>query len=129
MKTKNFTYETPEKQDDFIQSLCIDELKTSFIGKSVFTQKVNENITNADEYLKADREIQDLQINELVNFVKSAKQSAQNKTIQYKIIQTGLDENTIHLIETNKHRATLGQLISYCEGMKISYKEFLPELY
>ena len=129
MKNNNLQYKTTEQQDDFIQSLTIDELKTSFVGKSIAIQKADENIESFDEYLETDNEIQNLQINELRNFVKSEKQQKQKFTIQYKITQTGLDKNTIQLIENNKHRATLGQLISYCKGLKISYKEFLPELY
>ena len=129
MKTNNFTYKTPEEQDDYIQLMSIDELKTSFVGKSIFTEKTNENIEIEDEYIDTDEEIQNLQINELKNFVNSTKQKKQNNTLQYKIVHTGLDKNTILLIETNKHRATLGQLISYCKGLKISYQEFLPELY
>ncbi len=49
--------------------------------------------------------------------------------MQDKIIQTGLNENTILLIETNKYRATLAELISYCKGLNISYRQFLPELF
>lgn len=126
MKTNNFTNKTSAQQDDYIQSLSIDELKSSFVGKSVFIG--NENITMADEYVETDVEIQNLQINELRNFVNNAGQPEQKYTIQYKITHTGLDENTILLIETNKYRATLEQLISYCKGLKINYEEFLPEL-
>ena len=129
MKIDNFTYETVEQQDDYIQSLNLDELKTSFAGKSVFTQNANENITITDDSTETDEEIQNLQVNELRKFVNTAKQNNEKYTIQYKITQTGLDENTILLIETNKYRATLEQLISYCKGLKISYKSFLPELY
>ena len=129
MKTSNLTYETAELQDGYIQSLSIEELKTSFIGKPVFTQSSDENIVTGDQVLETDEEIQNLQINELKNFVNKTKQINEKDTIQYKIIQTGLNENTILLIETNKYRATLEQLISYCNGLEISYKDFLPELY
>ncbi len=129
MKTNNLTYETTEKQDDYIQSLSINELKNSFVGKSVFKEQTNSDIAISDEYLETDEKIQNLQINELRNFVNTTKQNKEKYTIQYKITQTGLNENTILLIETNKYRATLEQLISYCKGLKISYKSFLPELY
>ncbi len=129
MKTNNLINDTAEQQDSYIQSLSINELKTSFTGKPVFTQNINENITIAENSTETDKEIKNLQINELRNFVNTAKQKEQKYTIQYKIAQTGLDENTILLIETNKYRATLEQLISYCKGLRISYKSFLPELY
>ena len=75
MKNNNLTYETAEQQDDYIQSLSIDELKTSFVGKSVFTQ--NENVAITDESTKADEEMQNLQINELRNFVNLSKKKEQ----------------------------------------------------
>ena len=128
MKNNNL-YKTTEQQDNFIQSLSIDELKTSFVGKSIAIQKADENIASFDDYLDTDNEIQNLQINELRNFVNITKQKEEKQTIQYKITHTGLDENTILLIETNKYRATLEQLINYCNGLKISYKHFLPELF
>ena len=129
MKTNNFIYQTTEQTDNDIQSLSIEDLKTSFIGEFVPIGIANENIAITDEYIETDEEIQNLQIDELRNFVMSAKQKEQKDTIQYKITQTGLNENTILLIETNKYRATLEQLISYCKGLRISYKEFLPELF
>ncbi len=124
MKTNNFTYETPEKQDDFIQSLNISEIKANLIGKSVL--KAKTEAAEPDESNKIDFEIQNLSVSELKNLSKG---DTQKNSIQYKIIQTGLDENTILLIETNKYRATLQELISYCKGLNISYKKFLPELF
>lgn len=58
------------------------------------------------------------------NFVNFVKFPEQDLTIQYKISHTGLDENTILLIETNKYRATLEQIISYCRGLKLIIKNF-----
>ncbi len=129
MINSDLTYKTAEQQDDYIQKLSIQELRTSFAGKSIFTKNVNKNITIVDNSTEKDREIQNLQINELRNFVNTAKHKQEKYTIQDKVKQTGLDENTILLIERNKYKATLEQLISYCKGLRISYKLFLPELY
>ncbi len=124
MRTNNFTYETPEKQDDFIQSLNISEIKVNLIGKSVF--KAKSEVVEPNEYKGIDFEIQNLSVSELKKLAKPDKQKI---SIQHKIIQTGLDANTILLIETNKYRATLEELMSYCKGLNISYKKFLPELF
>lgn len=128
MKTNNYTNKTPEQLDDFIQSLSIDDLKLSFIGSSIYTE-LNDDLKLVDEFSETDENIQDLQLSDLRNFVNFVKFPEQDLTIQYKISHTGLDENTILLIETNKYRATLEQIISYCRGLKINYKEFLPELF
>lgn len=124
MKTNNFTYETPEKQDDFIQSLDISDIKRDLIGKSIL--KTKNDIDEHNEYLDTDFNIQNLTIEELKQLSKKEKS---NISIQYKIVQTGLDENTILLIETNKYRATLEELMCYCNGLNISYRKFLPELF
>lgn len=103
--------------------------KKSFVGKSISIKQTESDIAASDEYYETDEEIQNLQITELRNFVNTAKQNEEKYTIQDKIIQTGLNENTILLIETNKYKATLEQLMSYCKDLKISYKSFLPELF
>jgi len=124
MKNNNFTYETPEKQDEFIQSLSISDIKTNLTGKSVLKTKPKTDEPN--EYIEMDFELQNLSISELKQL---QEQENFNASMQYKIIQTGLDENTILLIETNKYRASLAELISYCRGLNISYRKFLPELF
>ncbi len=122
MKINNFTYETPEKQDDFIQSLDISILKTDLIGKYKFKAKpVNNELA---DYSDNDFEIQNLSIDSLKEISVQ-----ENTSMQYKITRTGLNENTILLIETNKYRATLAELMRYCKGLNISYRKFLPELF
>lgn len=124
MKTNNFTYKTAEQQDDFIQSLNVADIKSRIIGQSIMVGKAGTE--NEEEYSETDLEIQNLSLNELKQLSKSEKPTT---SIQYKITQTGLDENTILLIETNKYRATLAELMSYCRGLNISYRKFLPELF
>jgi hypothetical protein len=124
MKTNNFTYKTAEQQDDFIQSLNVADIKSRIIGQSIMVGKAGTE--NEEEYSETDLEIQNLSLNELKQLSKPEKPTT---SIQYKITQTGLDENTILLIETNKYRATLAELMSYCRGLNISYRKFLPELF
>ncbi len=124
MKISDFAYETPEKQDDFIQSLDISDIKANLIGQSVL--KAEPNANKLDEYSEVDFEIQNLRIEELKQLSKKEETEI---SMQYKITQTGLNENTILLIETNKYKATLAELMSYCKGLGISYRKFLPELF
>ena len=76
--------------------------------------------------LESDFEIQNLPISKLKQISKPEKHTY---SVQYKITNTGLDANTILLIETNKYRATLHELMMYCKGLHISYNVFLPELF
>ncbi len=124
MKNNKLAYETLEKQDDLIQSLDVSDIKTDLIGKSLFRAKPVGN--NSDEYIESDFAIQNLTTDELKQL---SGQEKLNISMQDKIIQTGLNENTILLIETNKYRATLAELIRYCKGLNISYRQFLPELF
>jgi len=127
MKT-NFIYETPEEQDDLIQSLSISDLKANLIGKSVFKGKP-DNVAIQEDYSDLDFELQNLTIDELKQLAVKSVNNFEKYPIRYKIVQTGLDANTILLIETNKYRATLQELMLYCKGLNISYKSFLPELF
>jgi len=61
----------------------------------------------------------------IVNIIDKAKQTP----IYEKQKITGLDEITINKIETNKFSATLQDIITYCQKLKIPYTDFIPELY
>jgi hypothetical protein len=124
MKTNNFTYTTQEQQDDYIQSLSVSDIKNVFVGNSILVGKAGTEIE--EECFDTDFEIQNLSMSELKELSKPKKQTF---SIQYKIAHTGLDANTILLIETNKYRATLHELMLYCKGLNISYRNFLPELF
>ena len=124
MNTNNFTYQTPEQQDDFIQSLNVSDIKNDIVGQSIMVGKAGAK--NEEEYLDTDFEIQNMSFNDLKQISEPKKETY---SIQYKITHTGLDANTILLIETNKYRATLQELMLYCKGLNISYKKFLPELF
>ncbi len=124
MTDNNHIEKTIEQQDDFIQSLSVLDIKKDLIGEPVLRSKNAKSVDN--EYLKSDFEIQKLTINELKELSSLEKSSF---SMKYKIAKTGLDENTILLIETNKYRATLAELMSYCKGLNISYRQFLPELF
>ena len=124
IKTKNLTYETIEQQDNFIQSLSISDIKNQIIGQEITVDKII--IEQENEDFESDFEIQNLSLDKLKTLANINKE---NLSIQHKITKTGLDANTILLIETNKNRATLEELITYCKGLNISYQTFLPELF
>lgn len=112
------------EQDEIIQSLNISEMETTFIGEEIL--KDQSNTADDEKYLDTDFTLQNMKIDDLKKLFKPI---GQKYSMQHKITRTGLDENTILLIETNKYRASLGELINYCNGLHLSYKEFLPELF
>jgi cellulose biosynthesis protein BcsQ len=46
-----------------------------------------------------------------------------------KVKITGLSEDTIEKLETRKEKATLEEIIIYCNKLHISFQQFLPELF
>lgn len=49
--------------------------------------------------------------------------------IKTKIEKTGLTQAQIMLIETDKSKASLSEIMLYCKGLNIEFVDFLPELY
>lgn len=49
--------------------------------------------------------------------------------LQHKVKLTGLERDIILLIETKKEKATLEQILIYCNTLHIPYKQILPELF
>ncbi len=72
MKNNDYTYKTPEQQDDFIQSLSISDIKKHLMGGELVLRsediKRTQNIDN--EYLESDFEIQRLTISELLQKIR-----------------------------------------------------------
>jgi hypothetical protein len=49
--------------------------------------------------------------------------------IALKMSKTGLAPQRILLIESDKLQAPLFEIIQYCNGLNIAFKDFLPELF
>ncbi len=119
-----------EKEDSYIQNLSLKDLKkiSSTKKNTFFEMKKFENNFYDDKIINLDEAIQNSSINEL-KLLKKTMKNIEKYNMKYKAIKTGLSENRIILIETNKQKATLEELICYCKGLEISYKKFLPELF
>jgi hypothetical protein len=49
--------------------------------------------------------------------------------LEDKIAKTGLPKERVQQIERDRTQATLAELIQYCRGLNIAFKDFLPELF
>ncbi|MCP4353326.1 MAG: hypothetical protein GY795_48365 [Desulfobacterales bacterium] len=47
--------------------------------------------------------------------------------LQHKVRLTGLERDIILLIETRKEKATLEQILIYCNTLHIPYNQMLPD--
>jgi uncharacterized protein YaaW (UPF0174 family) len=50
-------------------------------------------------------------------------------SLSEKATKTGLTQEQILLIETDKSKASLSEIMHYCKGLGIEYADFLPELF
>ncbi len=133
MNNNDFNFETTDEWDDYIQSLNICQLK-EMEEKSNFlflTNPTSNFDVDEDFFADFDNYIQQLQLSELREIEKNAlllKEINQN-TIKHKAKLTGLDEKIVLLIETRKEKATLEQLMVYCNKLHIPYQKFFPEFF
>lgn len=133
MKNKNI--QTLENQDNFIQSLSIDKLREiESQSKCLFQNDklLQENSYCEDlRYSNIDEYIQNMQLAELRTLEKNSQLLKQINEIdlQHKVNLTGLRKEIIILIETKKEKATLEQIIMYCNRLHIPYERLLPELF
>ena len=114
---------TRRQYDDYIQSLSIEALKAHFANsKSItFTQTKEEaEVNNDDDYLDEEMElsISDSQL-------LSVAEPQPLYGIALKMQQTGLTHAQILRVETDKTKATLGELMLYCEGLGINLQDFV----
>jgi len=126
---KEFTVEF----DNFIQSMDIKQLKQfEKESKYLFSNELPQILEEDEQtYLEIDNYIQSLQISELKEiennseFIKKLSQTS----VKHKSKITGLDERIIILIETKKEKATIEQLMIYCNKLNIPYQKIVPEFF
>ena len=132
---KNNKLTTIEEQDDCIQSLDIAQLREMESRSNFLFQNIKslQNDSNYDDlkYSNIDEYIKNLQLSELREIEKNSQLLEQwnEVDLHHKIKITWLDRNIIILIETKKEKATLEQIITYCNTLHIPYNEMLPELF
>jgi len=132
---KNNKLTTIEDQDDYIQSADIDQLR-EIENRSNFLFQNNislHNYSNYEDlkYSNIDEYIKNLQLSELKEIETNSHllEKINEDDLHHKIKITGLEKNIIILIETNKEKATLEQIITYCNTLHIPYNKMLPELF
>lgn len=122
------------KQDDYLQSLSLMELKELanegeflFRGEGDF---VAEPDIETIDYRTIDELIQNTQLAELKKIFKDQEfaHQADELDIVTKARITGLDKNTILLIESKKEKATLEQIMTYCRKLQIPFQQLIPEV-
>jgi len=125
-----------EDQDNFIQSLDIERLREIENQSKCLFQNDNllqENCYYDDDlrYSNIDEYIQNMQLAELRILEKNSQLLEQINEIdlQHKVNLTGLRKEIVILIETKKEKATLEQIIKYCNRLHIPYERLLPELF
>ncbi len=133
MKNKKNNIENPDEFDDFIQSLDLTQLKKfEKESKYLFSNELPLVLEEEEQsYLEIDNYIQSLQLkelNEIENNSELIKKLNQSSTMHKSKI-TGLDERIIILIETKKEKATLEQLMIYCNKLHIPYQKLIPEFF
>jgi len=134
MKTK-IKFTNIDEQDDFIQSLSLNELKKMNEKNQILFQNngeikpeaelENSNLIAFDEY------VQKMQLSELKKMFqnKPANKQIDETEISEKSKITGLDKNVILIIETKKEKATLEQIMIYCKKLHIPYQKLIPEIF
>ena len=101
-------------------------------SKFLFSNELSSKIDNDEQsYLEVDEYIQSLQLSELQEIENNSKllKRINQTTIKHKSKITGLDERIIILIETKKEKATIEQLLIYCNKLNIPYQKIVPEFF
>jgi len=132
---KNNNLQTIEDQDDYIQSLDIARLHEVERDSGLLFQ--NDMPLQADrnsedlKYDNTDAYIRNLQLKELKELEANSHllEKINEADLQHKVKLTGLERDIILLIETKKEKATLEQILTYCNTLHIPYNRILPELF
>ena len=124
-----------EDQDDYIQSLSIDRLhemekNSKFLFQNDMSLKAGKNLEDL-KYDNIDIYIQNLQLEELKELETNSHllEKTNEVDLQHKVKLTGLKRDIILLIETKKEKATLEQILTYCNTLHVPYNQILPELF
>jgi hypothetical protein len=109
---------TTEQSDLLLQSLSAAELK-----------EIAANVSFKTGGFKGKAE--DIAVSEEDIFIQNMSLSQLRKRLSLaeKTKHTGLPIERVQQIERDKNQATLAELIQYCRGLNIAYKDFLPELF
>jgi DNA-binding Xre family transcriptional regulator len=119
-----------EKEATNIQKLPLKQLR-KVVKNSVLLFKNNgeiqapaeeDDILVEKEFVSA--KIQKLSLREL-----RALRNKNSINLTEKVTITGLSQEVIQKLETQKEKATLEEIVTYCRSLHIPFKDFLPELF
>lgn len=132
---KNNNLQIIEEQDDYIQSLDIARLReveknSRFLFQNDMSLQADKNSEDL-KYDNTDVYIRNLQLKELKELETNSHllEKINEADLRHKAKLTGLERDIILLIETKKEKATLEQILIYCNRLHIPYNQMLPELF
>jgi hypothetical protein len=100
--------------------------------KYLFTNELPHILVEEQQsYFEIDNYIQSLQLKELKEIENNSDllKKLNQTSIKNKSKITGLDEKIIIIIETKKEKATLEQLMIYCNILHIPFQKIVPEFF
>ncbi len=109
---------TTEQSDLLLQSLSAAELREIAANVPFKTGGFKGKAEDL-AILEEDLLIQNMSLSELRRRI----------SLEEKTKHTGLPIERVQQIERDKSQATLAELIQYCRGLNIAFKDFLPELF
>ncbi len=123
---KNKKFKNIEEESDFILDLPLKKLKKYETNAEFImtTSGVEEPV--AEYFTKEATLIQQLSLDELKN---ALGQNVNSIPLEEKLSKTGLTKEIIQLIEKDKGKASLENIIAYCKGLGIRFRDFLPEVF
>lgn len=123
---KNKPFKNIEEENDFILDLPLKDLKKYEVNATF--QMATEGMEEpAADYLTKEAElIQQLSLTALKNALGEKINSI---PLEDKISKTGLAKDIIQQIEKDKGKASLENIIAYCKGLGIRFRDFLPEVF
>ena len=109
---------TTEQSDLLLQSLSAAELREIAANTPFkmggFTGVAEDLVISEEDFM-----LQNMSLSDLRKLF----------SLEDKIAQTGLPRERVQQIERDRTQATLAELIQYCRGLNIAFKDFLPELF
>jgi hypothetical protein len=110
-----------EEQEDLLQAMSAKELR-ALIAQGEW--KIYHNDVEKPYDLDTDYAITTSMVQEA-----AAPRLKKLLSLSEKATKTGLTQEQILLIETDKSMASLSEIMHYCKGLGIEYADFLPELF
>jgi hypothetical protein len=122
-----------EKKSEAIRNMSLKELRAMSKKSVVLFKNKGDIVPCADESETPEQttlaeKIQNISLNELRS-LKKTHRLVVTPTQEEKIKITGLSAETIEILETRKEKATLEEIMIYCNRLHISFQQFLPELF